>query len=84
MQEDKQYITSPIARAMKKMCFGPVIEHWPSVRDVLGSISARQKEVKEKMEREGKKRRKGEEKRTNNIKRDHQLSMVVHVANTST
>lgn len=75
---------------MKKMCYGSVTEHWPSVSDVLGSISARQKEMKEKIqmkkdrrekEREG---GKGEEKRINSIKRDYQLSVVVHVASTNT
>jgi hypothetical protein len=37
-----------MARAMKKMYYSPVVEHCPTLSDILGSISARQKEMKGK------------------------------------
>lgn len=75
---------APMAMTMNKMCYSPVVEHLPTICEVLGSIPAKQREKKEKKKKDrggkkseekrgGGKAEEGEEKRINNrkkIKRD--------------
>ena len=56
LQEDIHTIMSPVARTMKKMCYTPVVEHFPTICKVLGSTTAKQKE-KKRSGREGMGRR---------------------------